>query len=144
MVTVHATCIAFEGRGVLLRGPSGSGKSDLAVRALAEGARLVADDQVAIAVRDNALIASAPEPIHGMIEVRGLGIVRVETESEIPVSLVADLMPPDSIERMPESRYCELMGRPVRWMAIAPFESSAVAKLRLALTVTAEPERLAQ
>jgi len=144
MVTVHATCIAFEGRGVLLRGPSGSGKSDLAVRALAEGARLVADDQVAIAVRDNALIASAPEPIHGMIEVRGLGIVRVETESEIPVSLVADLMPPDSIERMPESRYCELMGRPVRWMAIAAFESSAVAKLRLALTVTAEPERLAQ
>ena len=48
MVTVHATCIAIDGHGILLRGPAGSGKSDLALRAIDRGARLVADDQVVL------------------------------------------------------------------------------------------------
>ena len=59
---VHATCVALDGAGVLLRGPSGSGKSDLALRLIDGGARLVADDQVALSAEAGRLVARAPAP----------------------------------------------------------------------------------
>lgn len=74
METVHATTIAIDGAGVLLRGPSASGKSDLALRLIDDGARLVADDRTVLALRDGIVEASAPPSIRGKIEVRGLGI----------------------------------------------------------------------
>ena len=140
MVTVHGTCIAFDGKGILLRGPSGCGKSDLALRAVAAGAALVADDQVALTVRGTAILASAPPPLFGLIEVRGIGIVKMTAAAESPIALVVDLGPPDRIERMPEPANCDLMGVALPRLLLAPFESSAVAKLRVALDVAADPE----
>src|ERR1700753_2284297 len=99
MFTVHGTCIAFDGKGILLRGPSGCGKSDLALRAFAAGASLVADDRVALTVRGTALHASAPPQLYGLIEVRGIGIVKMEATSDIPVTVVVDLDAPDNVER---------------------------------------------
>jgi serine kinase of HPr protein (carbohydrate metabolism regulator) len=145
METIHATCIAFAGKGVLLRGPSGSGKSDLALRAIDRGARLVADDRVAITRRGGSVIASAPPPLLGLLEVRGLGIVRMEAEPETEIALVADLVSAASDaapERLPEMRSCDLLGRKIAWIALAPFEASAVAKLRLAVEVALDAGRL--
>lgn len=74
-VIVHASCVALGTQGVLLLGDSGAGKSDLALRLIHEGARLVADDRAVITIKQKKLHAAAPSTIAGMIEVRGLGIV---------------------------------------------------------------------
>ena len=142
MVTAHATCIAFDGLGVLLRGPSGSGKSDLALRAIAEGAQLVADDQVVLVRDGEDVIASAPPTLRDMIEIRGLGIMRVAAAAEARIALVADLSDPAGVERLPNRRYCDLVGVSLPWLALAPFEISALAKLRFALEAAVEPARL--
>jgi serine kinase of HPr protein (carbohydrate metabolism regulator) len=142
MMTVHATCIAFDGRAVLLRGPSGCGKSDLALRAIAGGAELVADDYVALEAKNGGVFASAPGTLSGMIEIRGLGLMRLEARTEAPVALVVDLTDPAAIERIPETRYCDLMGFRLPWLALAPFQASALPKLGFALMAADQPERL--
>jgi len=142
MIMAHATCVAFEGKGVLLRGPSGCGKSDLALRAIAEGARLIADDYVELDLTDGEVVATAPQALGGMIEIRGLGLLRIEAQTRAPVALVVDLVAPETIERLPEERRCELLGSSIPWIALAPFEASAVAKVRYALLAAADPGRL--
>jgi len=102
--------LAFNGSGVLLRGPPGSGKSDLALRALSDGARLVADDQVVLTRKGSKLVASAPSSLQGLIEIRGLGIMRVEADAESELALVVDLTDKGVIERIPEPARCDLMG----------------------------------
>jgi serine kinase of HPr protein (carbohydrate metabolism regulator) len=143
MVTVHATCIAIDGHGILLRGPSGSGKSDLALRAIDRGARLVADDRVVLIRRGENVIASAPSSLHGLLEIRGLGIMRMDAATEARVALVADLVDADGIERLPERRHCEIEGATVPWTALAPFQAAALPKLRAALAAALDPARLA-
>ena len=147
---MHATCVALDGRGVLLRGPSGAGKSDLALRLISQpvglpaglsapllrpvAARLVADDQVIVWPRAGQLIARAPAPLAGKIEVRGLGIIDVTPVAEIAVALVVDLVPPGDVVRLPDDGLCieiETISLPI--MRLAPFEPSAATKLALAL-----------
>jgi serine kinase of HPr protein (carbohydrate metabolism regulator) len=123
-------------RAVLLRGPSGAGKSDLALRLIDDGARLVADDQTHLAKKGHALIASPPPALAGMIEVRGQGIVklaRTQLTASAPVALLVDLVRADDVERMPEPVHEVVQDVELPRLAIAPFEASAVAKLRLAL-----------
>ena len=135
---VHATCIAVEGpagpRGILLRGASGAGKSDLALRLIDQGARLVADDQCALSLGPGPnLIARAPETLAGQIEVRGVGIVETPPLAEAAVALIVDLVPGGPLERMPAAREETLLGVTVPCLALDPFEASALAKLRLAM-----------
>ena len=85
--TLHASTVALDGRAVLISGPSGSGKSDLALRLLDRGFTLVSDDQTIVRKDGNKLIASAPPTIHGRLEIRGIGIVEMETVSDVPVAL---------------------------------------------------------
>ena len=141
MDPVHATCVAFDGQGVLLRGPPGSGKSDLAARAIESGARLVADDRVTLVRRSATIIASAPPSIRGMIELRGLGILRIDAVEETPLALVVDLAPPREIERLPEPAHCDIMGVALPFIRLAPFEASALAKLKLAVAGAGTPDR---
>jgi serine kinase of HPr protein (carbohydrate metabolism regulator) len=140
---VHATAIAIatDGgfRALLLRGRSGSGKSDLALRLIDAGAHLVTDDQSVLSRRGDAIIVSPPARISGLMEVRGIGIMRVEALAEAPVVLIADLVPPEQIDRMPERRREDLLGVSVPVIAVAPFEASAPAKLRLALRAFTRP-----
>ena len=103
MVLVHASCVAVGGRGVLLRGPPGAGKSDLALRLIEAGAILVADDQVALTSSGGTLFAEPPARIAGLLEVRGIGIVSMDYVPQCPVDLVIDLAEPQAIERMPEA-----------------------------------------
>src|SRR6267142_6908670 len=101
LLLLHATAVAIDGRAILLRGASGSGKSDLALRLIDAGARLVADDQSELWRQGAAIIVRAPSAIAGLIEIRGIGIFRVDTVEEAPLALVADLKAPELIERLP-------------------------------------------
>ena len=139
MMRVYGTSVAIGGDGILLRGPSGSGKSDLALRLIDGGARLVCDDQTALQRIDGALVMSAPAPLAGLIEVRGLGIVRVDHAASAPLRLVVDLERDARIERLPDPRFCTIDGVAVPLIALDPFTASAPAKLRLALKALAAP-----
>ena len=130
---IHASCIAVEGRAILLRGPSGSGKSDLALRLIDAGATLVADDQVVLETIGSELFASPPVPLAGKIEVRGIGIVEDQPWRRAPVALVVDLVRPDRVERLPEPQTCLLEGVDLPCLALAAFEASAPVKIRLAI-----------
>ena len=138
---LHATCVALDGRGILLRGASGSGKSDLALRLIDEGALLVADDQTAIAEEGGRLVARAPATIAGKLEVRGLGIVTQPALAEAPIALIVDLVPPAAVERLPEERHERLCGHDVPLLDLDPFAASAVAKIRLALERVAQHDK---
>jgi HPr kinase/phosphorylase len=139
MIRVHGTCIAFGGEGVLLRGPSGSGKSDLALRLIDGGALLVADDQTELRRRGGAVIASAPATIAGRIELRGVGILTCPSLAEAAISLVVDLVAPDAVERLPRRRSESYLGCDLPLLALAPFEASTPAKIRFALRRLHEP-----
>lgn len=140
---VHGTCVALGQRGVLLRGPSGSGKSDLALRFLFLARRgpaaiapptLVADDQVELRRDGGRVLATAPTSIRGKIEVRGVGIVNVKALATCELVLVVDLVEPEAVERMPEKDdKARLAGVDLPLLRLAPFESSAPIKLALAV-----------
>lgn len=131
---IHASCVAVDGRGVLLCGPSGSGKSDLALRLIDGGARLVADDQVMLQAADGALIARPPPVLAGRIELRGVGIVAIDHVADTRVALVCDLVSPDRVARLPEPARRTFLGIAIPVLALSPFEASAAAKIRLALS----------
>lgn len=130
---IHASCVAVDGRAILLRGPSGSGKSDLALRLIEAGAFLVADDQVVLEAVGGVLFANPPEPLAGMIEVRGIGIIEDQPWQGAPVALVIDLVEPDRVERLPEPQTCVLEGVELPCLSLAAFEASASAKIRVAI-----------
>ena len=107
---LHATAVALSpAAGVLILGPSGSGKSSLALRLMAFGAQLVADDRVCLAVQDGALIARAPAQIAGLIEARGAGILRADALAQARIVLAVE-MGQDETERLPFSREIAVLG----------------------------------
>jgi serine kinase of HPr protein (carbohydrate metabolism regulator) len=133
MIQVHGTCVELAGTAVLLRGAPGSGKSDLALRLIDGGARLVADDRVDLRLEGDRLVASAPAPLKGRLEVRGLGIIALPSLAEASLGLVADLVALGMVERLPEPARCDFLGQSLPLIRIWPFEPSAGAKLRLAV-----------
>lgn len=144
-LTLHGTAIALDGRAILIRGASGTGKSDLALRCLAlppsglipVSPRLVADDQVHLAPRNGRLMVSPPAPIAGLMEVRGVGILRFPYDAEAELALVADIARPEDIERLPEQiQPFECLGLSVPRRLIAPREPSAALKLVLMLAAS--------
>ena len=90
-LVLHATCVAFEGRGVLILGPAGSGKSALGLNLMALGAALVADDRTEIAAGPNGLTATAPPGLPPLIEARGVGLLRAAVQPQARLVLAVDL-----------------------------------------------------
>ncbi len=117
--------------GILIEGPSGSGKSDLALRALDHGFRLVADDRVLLWAADGRLWGRAPDTLRGLLEVRGVDVLRVEPLGFCEVALLVRLGTP---ERIPQDTSETILGVAVPLLTADPFESSAPAKLGRALT----------
>jgi len=136
--TVHATTIAINGEGVLIRGPAGSGKSDLGLRLIDGGAVLVADDYTKIENIDDKIFVSPPEPISGMMEIRGVGVVQMGTIGKVTLALIVDLVRHELIERLPEHHTEEIMGIDIPLIELDPFEPSATAKVRMALRAIKE------
>ncbi|NDE90885.1 MAG: serine/threonine protein kinase [Alphaproteobacteria bacterium] len=136
-ITLHATSVVFCGRGLLLRGPSGAGKSDLALRLIDAGGTLIADDYTNVHVHENHLIASSPDTIKGMMEVRGVGLLAMPYLIKARLDLVVDCESHERIERLPAvihtEIHSEIQGIRLRLLTLYPFESSAVAKLRALL-----------
>lgn len=133
MQLVHATTVEIDGHAVLIRGPSGGGKSDLAVRLVDAGATLVADDQTELAAEAGRLFASVPAAIAGLLEVRGVGIVRVPHRDRVPLTLVVELVAARDVDRLPEPMAAAFLGISVPMIRLHAFEASAAAKVRLAM-----------
>ena len=149
--TIHATCLDIAGHGVLLLGPPGSGKSDLALRLIDEPGfgtsespmrgRLISDDQVIITREEDRLVASAPSTIRGKLEVRGLGIVALVTLPSVPLLLVVRLQTHSAIERLPDQSTFEILGLALPLVEIDGNSPSAPARLRAALHWLKQPNR---
>lgn len=139
--TLHGTAIALGEVAALIRGASGSGKSDLALRCMAtplgnlvrQPVLLVADDRVVVRREADMIYVSAPEILRGKLEVRSLGIVDVPAKASARLALVVDLVMPAALERMPERHHCLIDGVSVRHLALDPREPSAPLKLLLCL-----------
>ena len=145
-VRIHATLVAI-GRedgaelGALFLGPPGSGKSYLALRLIHDGALLVADDQVEVSFAHGGLWGAVPDKIAGLIEARGIGLLRLPFSPGVRIAAVFDLTPGAPVERMPEKRWYQppqtfrARGGALRipLYALDPFQASATAKVTLAL-----------
>ena len=130
--TLHASTVALDGRAVLISGPSGSGKSDLALQLLDRGFILVSDDQTIVRRDNGRLLAAAPPNIRGKLEIRGIGIVDMETADDLPVALFVELT--SEIQRLPEdSRERLVLDLPIPLISVDAMTASAPAKVALAL-----------
>jgi serine kinase of HPr protein (carbohydrate metabolism regulator) len=130
--TLHASTVASNGRAVVISGPSGSGKSDLALRMFDRGFGLVSDDQTILRRDGDRLIAAAPPTIAGKLEVRGIGIVDIDQVDDVPVALIVELT--SEIERMPYDDNARLiLGVRVPVITIDAMTASAPSKVALAL-----------
>ncbi|MDO8290587.1 MAG: HPr kinase/phosphatase C-terminal domain-containing protein [Parvibaculum sp.] len=131
---LYATCILIGGRGVMLRGPSRSGKSDLAYRLMTGplAARLIADDQTLVTVEGDRLLVHAPETLKGLIELRGLGLLQVPFETRAVLHLVVNLVPRDDVPRIAEPAHFSLCGIDLPMIALHAFDATTADKLGLA------------
>ncbi len=109
---LHASAVAVAGRGLLILGASGAGKSGLALRMMALGARLVADDQVLLTRVEGGLMAEAPARLAGLVEARGVGILRVDPAGRVPLAWAVDLDRPAEA-RLPQPDTIALIGVPL-------------------------------
>ena len=128
-------------RGVLIEGPSGAGKSDLALRALAEGWSLVADDRVRLFVSGRFLWGTAPAPLAGLLETRGLGVQPAPALRFCRIDLLGRCVcDPTAVERIPQPRYEMLMGQRIPLFELWPRDGAATAKLGRALEALGGPQ----
>jgi HPr kinase/phosphorylase len=102
-VCLHASCVAVDGKGCLIKGRSGSGKSSLALALMALGAELVSDDRTNVSLVEGWAVAEAPEALFGMIEARGVGLLRAAARKSVRLALVVDLDETET-ERLPIDR----------------------------------------
>ena len=148
MVNIHASCVLLSrageefgappDAGILLLGESGAGKSDLALRLIAAGAQLVADDRVELSVESNRLIARAPANLAGLIEIRNVGIIALPHAPQAAITLVVQLGAGKNLPRLPEREFFDPPGLGLAQESRPPlirlnaFEASAPAKIAAA------------
>jgi serine kinase of HPr protein (carbohydrate metabolism regulator) len=129
-----AALVAGRWRGALIEGGSGRGKSDLALRALDHGLRLVSDDRTHVFVSGGRLFGAAPKPLAGLLEVRGIGVVALAPLRTVEIALrVRCVAAPEEPERTPQTVCEPLHGVAIPTIDLWSFEPSAALKLILAL-----------
>ena len=139
---VHGTLVASAANGVLLRGPPGAGKSDLALRLISApwSWQLVADDQVQLVATADAVFGHPPGSIAGQIEVRGIGIISVPFAASAAIRLIIDLVPSQDVLRLPDgNEYASLLGRSILRASLHSFDASTPAKIALLLATCVQP-----
>lgn len=126
---IHASAFAYAGMGCLLLGASDSGKSRLVAEALIHGGQLIADDRVQLDARDGMLIASAPAALAGVLELRGLGLIRAENVVKAhPLHLVVELAA-ESMERLPEPQTRDYLDIQVPYLRLSTSPMTGIAPL---------------
>lgn len=134
---LHASCVAFDGQGVLLTGPSGVGKSDVALRLIDSGCVLVSDDQTQLKMKEGQLMASPPDALAGLIELRHVGLVQLPFCAAVPVALYVELVGDEEVlERLPVPTFHSLLDHPVRVLKLPARVASTPAKIRLVMQGT--------
>lgn len=134
-VNIHATTVTYKHQGILILGHSGSGKSDLALRLIMnKQAVLVADDRTELRAEKNRLVAQTPETIKGLLEVRGVGVIKFPFETNVKVALAIELVKSrDEIERLPDDEFYEIENIKIPLIKLYAFEPSAPDKVIAAL-----------
>jgi serine kinase of HPr protein (carbohydrate metabolism regulator) len=150
-ICLHGTCVSVSGEGVLILGEPGTGKSDLALRLIDEPgygisetlmrSELVSDDQVIVTRHDDRLLASSPATIRGKLEIRGLDLVTLATQTSVALSLVVKLQTLSRIERLPNHATFDILGMALPLVEIDGTSASAPARLRAALHWLKQPKR---
>ena len=131
---IHASCVSWQNKGILLIGDSGSGKSTGALALLEKGASLIADDYVEISIQNNAVLATCPKTIKGKIEVRGLGIIDIKSLSQTTIDVVIDCKADfASVPRMPDIKTQKFFDKEIPLYALCPFENIFAQKVLLIL-----------
>lgn len=130
MIRVHGNAVKINDKGILLTGPSGSGKSDLSLRLIDGGGCLISDDYTEIKAQGGQAILSPPAEIAGRLEIRGIGLMKLSYCRDIPLHLVFELTDRRDIERMPEDRSITFDGVTVPVRKLDPFTASAEAIVR--------------
>lgn len=138
----HGTAVDFGNGGVFIRGASGSGKSDLALRLLTAGGRLVGDDQIHLQARQGRLFAFPVDILRGMIEVRGVGLLKLSFADMTHVRLVIDLVAREEVPRLPDWAEIPLEGIMVPRLSLYAFDASTPEKIIRALAVADNPEMI--
>ena len=135
MINIHATTIEYKKKGIMIMGESSSGKSDLALRMIMQKkAKLIADDRTEIAIKNGKIIAFCPQNIKNMIEVRGVGIMKIKAKKSTTISLVVELVKSrEEIERMPKKETFMFADACVEKIRLYPFECSAPDKVVIKL-----------
>ena len=151
-IFLHGTCVSVGGKGVLILGEPGGGKSTLALQLIDEPGygisdvllrtELVADDQVIVTRDQDRLMASAPAALRGKLEIRGLGIVTLVTPPLVPLALVVRLQDHSAIERLPHPDTFDILGLTRPLVEIDGKMPSAPTRLRAALNWLKQPEAL--
>lgn len=108
----HATSVCVVGRGLMILGAAGSGKSSLALELMARGAQLIADDSTILTRREDSVILSCSPPVSGMIEARGLGLLNAAPAAQTPLAAVLDMDKVET-ERLPVWRTVDVLGVPM-------------------------------
>ena len=142
MTVIHATTIAWQEKGLLLRGKAQSGKSELALRLIYRGAKLVADDMTKISKRGNRLFACLPQDaqdFRGILALREVGLCRMPYQQRTQLYLVADMTEKPLTTDTPSKRFCELIGITIAHMFCHPFEAAADLKMLCALQKQGSP-----
>ncbi len=137
MANIHASCVSYFGKGILIRGKSGTGKSDLSLRLIMDkGCVLIGDDRIDIFAKKGKLKAYGIKTIANMLEVRGIGLAHFPSQKSADVHLIVDLVKDsENIERLPEPETENLEGIDIPKIKICAFEASAVNKIILALSL---------
>jgi len=141
---LHGTAVALEAEGipssaVLLRGVSGRGKSDLAFRLVSAGGTLICDDQVLLERRRDKLMALPVETIRGLLEVRGVGLLKFPVAAATPLCLVVDLVLREEVPRLPVWETTDILGVKVACLKLHAFDASASFKVIKAIELVHKP-----
>ncbi len=135
---IYATCVSFNSKGILLLGASGSGKSDIALRLIfSHNCTLIADDRVDLLQANGQILASPPQSLQGLLEVRGLGIVNYPFIASIPVKVVVQLTS-EVIERMPKPEFWDFENIKIPLFKLNPSEVSCCEKILTALRLSCD------
>ena len=136
MTVVHASAVFLDGQGVLLLGESGSGKSTVALNLIEKyGAELIGDDRIALFVEGAALLARPHENLHGLIELRGLGLLRLPYCAKADIGLAVELVAASQVLRLAPSAYFTHDGVAVPFLRLHGHDPNTPLKIKWALKV---------